>query len=171
MLPRQTCGLFTHTIYYKEYPGGPKELDKSIRGGELFLTVLLNPVSQTTCIHKHTPVHVNIYRLRNQEGYFPFEFFCPCAKPQLGLPVSCSVKATSSLSGLFFFIFVVCVHVHVCLFSCQGLLLTAKLCSSPHFKLGLTTGGLLSHIHTGTRSRPPPLAYPCCVCQLNLILL
>ena len=46
VLPRQTCGLFTHTIFYKEYPGGPKELDKSIRGGELFLTVLLNPVSQ-----------------------------------------------------------------------------------------------------------------------------
>uniref|UniRef100_A0A672Y3M3 [heparan sulfate]-glucosamine N-sulfotransferase n=1 Tax=Sphaeramia orbicularis TaxID=375764 RepID=A0A672Y3M3_9TELE len=43
VLPRQTCGLFTHTIYYKEYPGGPKELDKSIHGGELFLTVLLNP--------------------------------------------------------------------------------------------------------------------------------
>lgn len=45
MLPRQTCGLFTHTIFYNEYPGGSKELDKSIRGGELFLTVLLNPVS------------------------------------------------------------------------------------------------------------------------------
>lgn len=44
VLPRQTCGLFTHTIFYKEYPGGPQELDKSIRGGELFLTVLLNPV-------------------------------------------------------------------------------------------------------------------------------
>lgn len=45
VLPRQTCGLFTHTIFYNEYPGGSKELDKSIRGGELFLTVLLNPVS------------------------------------------------------------------------------------------------------------------------------
>ncbi|XP_051771570.1 bifunctional heparan sulfate N-deacetylase/N-sulfotransferase 2 isoform X1 [Ctenopharyngodon idella] len=45
VLPRQTCGLFTHTIFYKDYPGGPQELDKSIRGGELFLTVLLNPVS------------------------------------------------------------------------------------------------------------------------------
>lgn len=44
VLPRQTCGLFTHTIFYKEYPGGPQELDKSIRGGELFLTILLNPV-------------------------------------------------------------------------------------------------------------------------------
>lgn len=46
VLPRQTCGLFTHTIFYNEYPGGSKELDKSIRGGELFLTVLLNPVSK-----------------------------------------------------------------------------------------------------------------------------
>ena len=45
VLPRQTCGLFTHTIFYREYPGGPQELDKSIRGGELFLTILLNPVS------------------------------------------------------------------------------------------------------------------------------
>ncbi|KYO47447.1 hypothetical protein Y1Q_0001241 [Alligator mississippiensis] len=45
VLPRQTCGLFTHTIFYKEYPGGPLELDKSIQGGELFLTILLNPIS------------------------------------------------------------------------------------------------------------------------------
>ncbi|MBN3301586.1 NDST4 sulfotransferase, partial [Amia calva] len=37
VLPRQTCGLFTHTIFYKEYPGGPKELDKSE------LTVLTSP--------------------------------------------------------------------------------------------------------------------------------
>ena len=44
VLPRQTCGLFTHTIFYNEYPGGSRELDRSIRGGELFLTVLLNPV-------------------------------------------------------------------------------------------------------------------------------
>ncbi|XP_027716837.1 bifunctional heparan sulfate N-deacetylase/N-sulfotransferase 2 isoform X2 [Vombatus ursinus] len=45
VLPRQTCGLFTHTIFYHEYPGGSRELDRSIRGGELFLTVLLNPIS------------------------------------------------------------------------------------------------------------------------------
>ncbi|KAM8764081.1 bifunctional heparan sulfate N-deacetylase/N-sulfotransferase 3 [Rhynchonycteris naso] len=45
VLPRQTCGLFTHTIFYKEYPGGPRELDKSIQGGELFFTVVLNPIS------------------------------------------------------------------------------------------------------------------------------
>lgn len=46
VLPRQTCGLFTHTIFYKDYPGSPNELDKLINGGELFLTVLLNPVSR-----------------------------------------------------------------------------------------------------------------------------
>ncbi|EMP24699.1 Bifunctional heparan sulfate N-deacetylase/N-sulfotransferase 1 [Chelonia mydas] len=45
VLPRQTCGLFTHTIFYNEYPGGSSELDKIINGGELFLTVLLNPIS------------------------------------------------------------------------------------------------------------------------------
>lgn len=58
VLPRQTCGLFTHTIYYKEYPGGPKELDKSIHGGELFLTVLLNPVSQREHTHKDTHLYM-----------------------------------------------------------------------------------------------------------------
>lgn len=51
VLPRQTCGLFTHTIFYKDYPGSPNELDKLINGGELFLTVLLNPVS---LMHIHT---------------------------------------------------------------------------------------------------------------------
>ncbi|XP_048850864.1 bifunctional heparan sulfate N-deacetylase/N-sulfotransferase 1-like [Brienomyrus brachyistius] len=45
VLPRQTCGLFTHTIFHNEYPGGPKELDRLINGGELFLTILLNPIS------------------------------------------------------------------------------------------------------------------------------
>ncbi|XP_063316115.1 bifunctional heparan sulfate N-deacetylase/N-sulfotransferase 3-like [Pelobates fuscus] len=45
VLPRQTCGLFTHTIFYKEYPGGPTELDRSIQGGELFFTLILNPIS------------------------------------------------------------------------------------------------------------------------------
>ncbi|XP_075056442.1 bifunctional heparan sulfate N-deacetylase/N-sulfotransferase 3-like [Mixophyes fleayi] len=45
VLPRQTCGLFTHTIFYKEYPGGPIELDRSIQGGELFFTLILNPIS------------------------------------------------------------------------------------------------------------------------------
>lgn len=60
VLPRQTCGLFTHTIFYKDYPGSPNELDKLINGGELFLTVLLNPVSQVY-IHSYY-----LYMLGNQ---------------------------------------------------------------------------------------------------------
>lgn len=60
VLPRQTCGLFTHTIFYKDYPGSPNELDKLINGGELFLTVLLNPVSQVY-IHSYY-----LYTLGNQ---------------------------------------------------------------------------------------------------------
>lgn len=61
MLPRQTCGLFTHTIFYKDYPGSPNELDKLINGGELFLTVLLNPVSQVyihSCGLAHLETHL-----------------------------------------------------------------------------------------------------------------
>ncbi|KAL4698354.1 hypothetical protein H8959_011011 [Pygathrix nigripes] len=64
VLPRQTCGLFTHTIFYNEYPGGSRELDRSIRGGELFLTVLLNPFlivgpqkTGTTAIHFFLSLH------------------------------------------------------------------------------------------------------------------
>lgn len=63
VLPRQTCGLFTHTIFYKDYPGSPNELDKLINGGELFLTVLLNPVSQAhiyTAFVLHTWKHVSL---------------------------------------------------------------------------------------------------------------
>ncbi|GLD74025.1 bifunctional heparan sulfate N-deacetylase/N-sulfotransferase 4 isoform X3 [Lates japonicus] len=76
VLTRQTCGLFTHTIYYKEYPGGPKELDKSIRGGELFLTVLLNPerqhfISSYSCIPP-SPVTSPVQRLtKRYMEFFP----------------------------------------------------------------------------------------------------
>ena len=45
VLPRQTCGLYTHTIFYDKYPGGADKLDKSIFGGELFYTLVLNPVN------------------------------------------------------------------------------------------------------------------------------
>lgn len=64
VLPRQTCGLFTHTIFYNEYPGGPKELDKSIRGGELFLTVLLNPVRVLSSQHFRLCFHFLRSRLK-----------------------------------------------------------------------------------------------------------
>uniref|UniRef100_A0A5S6QUI1 [heparan sulfate]-glucosamine N-sulfotransferase n=1 Tax=Trichuris muris TaxID=70415 RepID=A0A5S6QUI1_TRIMR len=43
VLPRQTCGLYTHTIYVNQYPGGKEQLDRSIFGGELFYTFVFNP--------------------------------------------------------------------------------------------------------------------------------
>jgi len=45
VLPRQTCGLYTHTVYRDKYPGGIEKLDSSILGGELFETILHNPVN------------------------------------------------------------------------------------------------------------------------------
>ncbi|KAJ8879529.1 hypothetical protein PR048_020137 [Dryococelus australis] len=45
VLPRQTCGLFTHTITIERYPGGREKLDESIQGGELFQTVVFNPIN------------------------------------------------------------------------------------------------------------------------------
>lgn len=45
VLPRQTCGLFTTTNYIDSFPGGQSRLKTFIEGGELFLTILRNPVS------------------------------------------------------------------------------------------------------------------------------
>ncbi|XP_037073073.1 LOW QUALITY PROTEIN: bifunctional heparan sulfate N-deacetylase/N-sulfotransferase 2-like [Pollicipes pollicipes] len=45
VLPRQTCGLFTHTIFIDKYPGGRQALDDKIQGGEIFQTMLNNPMS------------------------------------------------------------------------------------------------------------------------------
>ncbi|CAI5448496.1 unnamed protein product [Caenorhabditis angaria] len=45
VLPRQTCGLYTHTQTFDTYPGGFDYVQNLIRGGDLFFTVLLNPVS------------------------------------------------------------------------------------------------------------------------------
>jgi len=45
VLPRQTCGLFTKNLFYEDYPGGTKKLEESISGGELFLTIVTNPIS------------------------------------------------------------------------------------------------------------------------------
>ncbi|KAF5297737.1 hypothetical protein FQR65_LT09911 [Abscondita terminalis] len=45
VLPRQTCGLFTHTMLIEKYPGGREKLDESIQGGELFQTIVYNPIN------------------------------------------------------------------------------------------------------------------------------
>ena len=44
VLPRQTCGLFTTTNYLDSFPGGELRMNTFINGGELFLTILRNPV-------------------------------------------------------------------------------------------------------------------------------
>ena len=45
VLPRQTCGLFTKNLYFRDYPGGRHRLESSVFGGELFLTFVFTPVS------------------------------------------------------------------------------------------------------------------------------
>ncbi|VDO05816.1 unnamed protein product [Haemonchus placei] len=45
VLPRQTCGLYTHTQFFHNYPGGLSKLTSLIYGGELFFTILMNPIS------------------------------------------------------------------------------------------------------------------------------
>ncbi|KAI7688136.1 hypothetical protein SSS_08178 [Sarcoptes scabiei] len=45
VLPRQTCGLYTHTIFLDRYPGGRDKLEKSIFGGDLFFSFIYNQVN------------------------------------------------------------------------------------------------------------------------------
>ncbi|XP_065336089.1 bifunctional heparan sulfate N-deacetylase/N-sulfotransferase isoform X1 [Cloeon dipterum] len=45
VLPRQTCGLFTHTYLIEKYPGGREKLDENIQGGELFQSIVFNPIN------------------------------------------------------------------------------------------------------------------------------
>ena len=45
VLPRQTCGLFTKNLLYDQYPGGVDKLEQSIQGGELFMTIITNPIN------------------------------------------------------------------------------------------------------------------------------
>uniref|UniRef100_A0A1I8BHN1 [heparan sulfate]-glucosamine N-sulfotransferase n=1 Tax=Meloidogyne hapla TaxID=6305 RepID=A0A1I8BHN1_MELHA len=45
VLPRQTCGLFTHTHYFHAYPDGINNFLNGIYGGAVFKTLLLNKFS------------------------------------------------------------------------------------------------------------------------------
>ncbi|CAH8653041.1 unnamed protein product [Schistosoma haematobium] len=45
VLPRQTCGIYTHTPHSEDIRGGIKQLNEYIFGGTLFSTFLFNPVS------------------------------------------------------------------------------------------------------------------------------
>lgn len=42
VLPRQTCGLYTHTLKLGLYPNGPQVLHEMIQGGSLFQSLLFN---------------------------------------------------------------------------------------------------------------------------------
>lgn len=66
VLPRQTCGLFTHTIFIDRYPGGREKLDKSIQGGELFQTIVHNPVGNPISV----PILSKIFSLLFHDSSF-----------------------------------------------------------------------------------------------------
>jgi hypothetical protein len=44
VLPRQTCNIFTSTNFFREIEGGRPTLDHTVEGGEIFETILRNPV-------------------------------------------------------------------------------------------------------------------------------
>ncbi|VDM67039.1 unnamed protein product, partial [Strongylus vulgaris] len=64
VLPRQTCGLYTHTQFFHNYPGGFAKLASLIYGGDLFFTILLNPVSLVGCVK--ILVQVSIFMTHQQ---------------------------------------------------------------------------------------------------------
>lgn len=45
VIPRQVCGVYTKTLFYDLYPGGPQRLEAMINGGEIFDSFLYNPVN------------------------------------------------------------------------------------------------------------------------------
>ncbi|TKR92557.1 hypothetical protein L596_007187 [Steinernema carpocapsae] len=45
VLPRQTCGLYTHTYFFHSYPDGLAKFKQNIFGGDLFTTILHNQFS------------------------------------------------------------------------------------------------------------------------------
>ncbi|CAH8870453.1 unnamed protein product [Trichobilharzia szidati] len=45
VLPRQTCGIYAHTLHPEDIQGGMEQLNEYILGGALFRTFLFNPVS------------------------------------------------------------------------------------------------------------------------------
>lgn len=45
VLPRQTCGIFTHTNFFKNYPNEIKTLLAKMYGGEIFQTILFNRIN------------------------------------------------------------------------------------------------------------------------------
>ena len=67
-LPRQTCGLFTKTLNLSTYPKGPNALYESANGGELFWTIVNNPVSISFFSQENISCHWSLS--------IPFEQLC-----------------------------------------------------------------------------------------------
>ena len=44
VVPRSTCGIFTHTLFFNSYPNGLERLEAMINGGEIFKTVVYSQV-------------------------------------------------------------------------------------------------------------------------------
>uniref|UniRef100_A0AC35TKZ8 [heparan sulfate]-glucosamine N-sulfotransferase n=1 Tax=Rhabditophanes sp. KR3021 TaxID=114890 RepID=A0AC35TKZ8_9BILA len=71
VLPRQTCGLYTHTLYYHSYPDGFKAFLQNIFGGQLFGTLLMNPFN-IFMTHQQNYAHDRLadYTFRNAIDFF-----------------------------------------------------------------------------------------------------
>uniref|UniRef100_A0A0K0F9S9 [heparan sulfate]-glucosamine N-sulfotransferase n=1 Tax=Strongyloides venezuelensis TaxID=75913 RepID=A0A0K0F9S9_STRVS len=71
ILPRQTCGLYTHTLYYHAYPGGYQTFLDNIFGGNLFFSILLNPYN-VFMTHQQNYAHDRLaeYTFRNIVNFF-----------------------------------------------------------------------------------------------------
>ncbi|VDO99834.1 unnamed protein product [Soboliphyme baturini] len=84
VLPRQTCGLYTHTMYMNQYPGGKSQLDNNIYGGELFYTFIYNPIlifmtHQSNYAHDRLALHTfeNIIAFLKQWTNLVLEYISP----------------------------------------------------------------------------------------------
>lgn len=71
ILPRQTCGLYTHTLYYHAYPGGYQTFLDNIFGGNLFFSILLNPYN-VFMTHQQNYAHDRLaeYTFKNVVNFF-----------------------------------------------------------------------------------------------------
>jgi hypothetical protein len=70
VLPRQTCGIYTHTIYIDSYPNGIDSLKSMIRGGELFKTIIYNKILfYMTHMTNYGSDRIALYLFRNIFDY------------------------------------------------------------------------------------------------------
>ena len=76
VLPRQTCRLFTHTYNYSHFSGGRDEVIAIAHGGEVFMTLLRNPVSHYLTYTMY--IAILAYHRRFYFNPLPPVFSVPC---------------------------------------------------------------------------------------------